>query len=143
NGQLLVAWAGQAIPGSYQIQVHAPGGPPAIFVIEITAPLTITLQEGPVTSYDASEAQVGVAANAPQGTIIMASPVRTDASGNLIAGTTFAYSLGSAGLFVALADGSLATAWTTPPALGSYQIGISATSPDGSSEHGTLTVIIH
>ena len=42
-GRLLVAtWNGQAVPGGYLVQVHAPGGQPASFEITITAaPLPI------------------------------------------------------------------------------------------------------
>jgi hypothetical protein len=142
NNNLLVAWAGEAVPGSYQIQVHAPGAAPQTFSIDVTQPLIVTLSEGPVTAYDASELMVAVAASAPQGTIIMPPPVRSDSSGNVIAGTTFKYTLGSSGYFVANADSSLATAWTSPATTGSYPIVITATSPDGTTETATLTVQI-
>ncbi len=32
---LLVEWAGEAIVGDYSIQVHAPGGPPEVFIIHV------------------------------------------------------------------------------------------------------------
>ncbi len=34
---LVVTWDGQAMPGQYTVQVHAPGGSPASFMITITA----------------------------------------------------------------------------------------------------------
>ena len=143
NNALLVAWAGQALVGDYQVRVHAPGGPPQNFTIGVTPPIIVTLglADG-VTVHDDSALMVTVPANAALGTLVMAPPIRLDAAGNPIAGTVISYALGSSGYFAVGADSSLATAWTTPPQPGSYPITITAKSPDGSSESANYTIAI-
>ena len=142
---LLVAWAGQALPGEYQIKVHAPGGPPQSFTVSVTPAIfvTLTLPDNGLVVQDDSALSVTVPANAPAGTLLMAPPVREDANGNPIAGTSISYALGSsAKLFSVGSDFSLFTAWSGAATPGSYPIVITAKSPDGTSEQVQYTIVI-